>query len=220
MSTGILNYTKALRDYLWDKGIDEHPALKELRIETTGLPESMMQICPEQGALMGNLIRMISAKRTIEVGTFTGYSALVVALALPKDGEVIACDVSEEWTAIGKEKWEQAGVSHKIDLRLGPAVDTLDELIQQGQEGSFDFAFIDADKVNYTAYYEKCLQLITTGGVIAIDNVLWGGSVLHGKRNDEDTKAIRELNDFVALDERVNISMIPIGDGVTLVVKK
>ena len=220
MSTGILNYTKALRDYLWDKGIDEHPALKELRIETAGLPESMMQICPEQGALMGNLIRMISAKRTIEVGTFTGYSALVVALALPKDGEVIACDVSEEWTAIGKEKWEQAGVSHKIDLRLGPAVDTLDELIQQGQKGSFDFAFIDADKVNYTAYYEKCLQLIASGGVIAIDNVLWGGSVLDSKRNDEDTKAIRELNDFVALDERVNISMIPIGDGVTLVVKK
>ena len=220
MSTGILNYTKDLRDYLWDKGINEHPALKELRIETAGLPESMMQICPEQGALMGNLIRMISAKRTIEVGTFTGYSALVVALALPKDGEVIACDVSEEWTAIGKEKWEQAGVSHKIDLRLGPAVDTLDELIQQGQKGSFDFAFIDADKVNYTAYYEKCLQLIASGGVIAIDNVLWGGSVLDSKRNDEDTKAIRELNDFVALDERVNISMIPIGDGVTLVVKK
>ena len=220
MSTGILNYTRDLRDYLWDKGINEHPALKELRIETAELPESMMQICPEQGALMGNLIRMISAKRTIEVGTFTGYSALVVALALPKDGEVIACDVSEEWTAIGKEKWEQAGVSHKIDLRLGPAVDTLNELIQQGQKSSFDFAFIDADKVNYTAYYEKCLQLITTGGVIAIDNVLWGGSVLDGKRNDEDTKAIRELNDFVALDERVNISMIPIGDGVTLVVKK
>tara|TARA_B100001250_G_scaffold73945_1_gene60411 strand:+ start:1750 stop:2412 length:663 start_codon:yes stop_codon:yes gene_type:complete len=220
MSTGILNYTKDLRDYLWDKGINEHPALKELRIETAGLPESMMQICPEQGALMGNLIRMISAKRTIEVGTFTGYSALVVALALPEDGEVIACDVSEEWTAIGKEKWEQAGVSHKIDLRLGPAVDTLDELIQQGQKGSFDFAFIDADKVNYTAYYEKCLQLIASGGVIAIDNVLWGGSVLDSKRNDEDTKAIRELNDFVALDERVNISMIPIGDGVTLVVKK
>ena len=220
MSTGILNYTKDLRDYLWDKGIDEHPALKELRIETAGLPESMMQICPEQGALMGNLIRMISAKRTIEVGTFTGYSALVVALALPEDGEVIACDVSEEWTAIGKEKWEQAGVSHKIDLRLGPAVDTLDELIQQGQKGSFDFAFIDADKVNYTAYYEKCLQLIASGGVIAIDNVLWGGSVLDSKRNDEDTKAIRELNDFVASDERVNISMIPIGDGVTLVVKK
>tara|TARA_B100000686_G_scaffold74825_1_gene80715 strand:- start:791 stop:1453 length:663 start_codon:yes stop_codon:yes gene_type:complete len=220
MSTGILNYTKDLRDYLWDKGINEHPALKELRIETAGLPESMMQICPEQGALMGNLIRMISAKRTIEVGTFTGYSALVVALALPEDGEVIACDVSEEWTAIGKEKWEQAGVSHKIDLRLGPAVDTLDELIQQGQKGSFDFAFIDADKVNYTAYYEKCLQLIASGGVIAIDNVLWGGSVLDSKRNDEDTKAIRELNDFVASDERVNISMIPIGDGVTLVVKK
>ena len=216
MSTGILNYTKDLRDYLWDKGINEHPALKELRIETAGLPESMMQICPEQGALMGNLIRMISAKRTIEVGTFTGYSALVVALALPEDGEVIACDVSEEWTAIGKEKWEQAGVSHKIDLRLGPAVDTLDELIQQGQQDSFDFAFIDADKANYPAYYEKCLQLLRKGGVIAIDNVLWGGSVIDSKRNDEDTKAIRELNDFIRNDSRVSISMVPIGDGLTL----
>ena len=216
MSTGILNYTTNLREYLWEKGMEEHPALTELRLETAKLPQSMMQICPEQGALMANLIRLMSAKKTLEIGTFTGYSALSVALALPEDGELIACDVSEEWTAMGKKKWEQAGVSHKINLKLGPAVDTLDSLLKEGQHGSFDFAFIDADKANYPAYYEKCLQLVRKGGVVAIDNVLWGGSVIDSKRNDEDTKAIRELNDFIINDERVSVSMIPIGDGLTL----
>ena len=218
MSTGILNYTTSLRDYLWEKGIEEHPALKELRLETAKLPQSMMQICPEQGALMANLIRLMSAKRTIEVGTFTGYSALAVALALPEDGQIIACDISEEWTNLGKKKWEQAGVAHKISLRLAPAVDTLDALLADGQEGSFDFAFIDADKANYPAYYEKCLKLVRKGGVIAIDNVLWGGSVIDSERNDEDTKAIRKLNEFIADDNRVSVSMIPIGDGLTLAV--
>ena len=218
MSTGILNYTTSLRDYLWEKGIEEHPALKELRLETAKLPQSMMQICPEQGALMANLIRLMSAKRTIEVGTFTGYSALAVALALPKDGQIIACDISEEWTAVGKKKWEQAGVAHKINLRLAPALDTLDALLADGQEGSFDFAFIDADKTNYPAYYEKCLKLVRKGGVIAIDNVLWGGSVINSERNDEDTKAIRKLNEFIANDNRVSVSMVPIGDGLTLAV--
>ena len=218
MSTGILNYTTSLRDYLWEKGIEEHPALKELRLETAKLPQSMMQICPEQGALMANLIRLMSAKRTIEVGTFTGYSALAVALALPEDGQIIACDISEEWTAVGKKKWEQAGVAHKINLRLAPAVETLDALLADGQEGSFDFAFIDADKANYPAYYEKCLKLVRKGGVIAIDNVLWGGSVIDSERNDEDTKAIRKLNEFIANDNRVSVSMVPIGDGLTLAV--
>ena len=218
MSTGILNYTTSLRDYLWEKGIEEHPVLKELRLETAKLPQSMMQICPEQGALMANLIRLMSAKRTIEVGTFTGYSALAVALALPEDGQIIACDISEEWTAMGKKKWEQAGVAHKINLRLAPAVETLDALLADGQEGSFDFAFIDADKANYPAYYEKCLKLVRKGGVIAIDNVLWGGSVIDSERNDEDTKAIRKLNEFIANDNRVSVSMVPIGDGLTLAV--
>ena len=218
MSTGILNYTTSLRDYLWEKGIEEHPALKELRLETAKLPQSMMQICPEQGALMANLIRLMSAKRTIEIGTFTGYSALAVALALPEEGEIIACDISEEWTALGKKKWEQAGVAHKINLRLAPAVDTLDALLADGQESSFDFAFIDADKANYPAYYKKCLKLVRKGGVIAIDNVLWGGSVIDSERNDEDTKAIRKLNDFIANDKRVSLSMVPIGDGLTLAV--
>ena len=220
MSTGILNYTTSLRDYLWEKGIEEHPALKELRLETAKLPQSMMQICPEQGALMANLIRLMSAKRTIEIGTFTGYSTLAVALALPEEGEIIACDISEEWTALGKKKWEQAGVAHKINLRLAPAVDTLDALLADGQESSFDFAFIDADKANYPAYYEKCLKLVRKGGVIAIDNVLWGGSVIDSERNDEDTKAIRKLNEFIANDKRVSLSMVPIGDGLTLAVIK
>ena len=218
MSTGILNYTTSLRDYLWEKGIEEHPSLKELRLETAKLPQSMMQICPEQGALMANLIRLMSAKRTIEVGTFTGYSALAVALALPEDGQIIACDISEKWTAVGKKKWEQAGVAHKINLRLAPALDTLDALLADGQEGSFDFAFIDADKTNYPAYYEKCLKLVRKGGVIAIDNVLWGGSVINSERNDEDTKAIRKLNEFIANDNRVSVAMVPIGDGLTLAV--
>ncbi len=216
MSTGILNYTTNLREYLWEKGMEEHPALRELRLETAKLPQSMMQICPEQGALMANLIRLMSAKKTLEIGTFTGYSALAVALALPEDGQIIACDISEEWTAVGKKKWEQAGVAHKINLRLAPAVDTLDALLAEGQEGSFDFAFIDADKTNYPAYYEKCLKLVRKGGVIAIDNVLWGGSVIDSERNDEDTKAIRKLNEFIANDKRVSLSMVPIGDGLTL----
>ena len=218
MSTGILNYTTNLREYLWEKGMEEHPALTELRLETAKLPQSMMQICPEQGALMANSIRLMSAKKTLEIGTFTGYSALAVALALPEDGQIIACDISEEWTAVGKKKWEQAGVAHKINLRLAPAVDTLDALLADGQESSFDFAFIDADKANYPAYYEKCLKLVRKGGVIAIDNVLWGGSVIDSEKNDEDTKAIRKLNEFIANDKRVSLSMVPIGDGLTLAV--
>ena len=216
MSTGILNLTNELREYLQEKGMHEHPALKELREETSNLPESVMQICPEQGALMANLIRLMSAKRTIEIGTFTGYSALAVALALPEDGTIIACDISEKWTAIGKKKWEQAGVANKIDLRIGPAIETLDELIAKGGEASFDFAFIDADKANYLDYYKKCLRLVRKGGVIAIDNVLWSGAVINSEINDNDTNAIKELNDFLAQDDRVSLSMVPIGDGLTL----
>ena len=216
MSTGILNLTNDLRDYLWEKGMKEHPALEELREETAQLPESVMQICPEQGALMANLVRLMSAKRTIEIGTFTGYSALAVALALPEDGKIVACDISEEWTSIGRKKWEQAGVADKIDLRIGPALGTLEELVDDGQEGSFDFAFIDADKANYLDYYKLCLKLVRKGGVVAIDNVLWSGSVINPDINDVDTVAIRELNEFLAQDERVSLSMVPIGDGLTL----
>ena len=216
MSTGILNLTDDLRDYLWQKGMKEHPVLEELREETAQLPESVMQICPEQGALMANLVRLMSAKKTLEIGTFTGYSALAVALALPEDGKIVACDISEEWTAIGKKKWEQAGVAEKIELRIGAALGTLEELIQDGQEGSFDFAFIDADKANYLDYYKMCLKLVRKGGVVAIDNVLWSGSVINSEINDVDTVAIRELNEFLVKDERVSLSMVPVGDGLTL----
>ena len=219
MSSGILSYTSSLRQYVWQYGLREHPALKELRTETEKLPSSMMQICPEQGALMGNLIRLIAAKKTIEVGTYTGYSAMAVALALPDDGEVVACDVSEEWTSVAKKAWEKAGIANKIDLQLAPASNTLDALLAEGKEGSFDFAFIDADKTNYQIYYEQCFKLIRQGGVIVIDNVLWGGAVTDSNRNDADTEAIRDLNQFIATDERVTISMITVGDGLTVAVK-
>ena len=216
MSTGILNLTNDLRNYLWEKGMQEHPVLAELREETAQIPESTMQICPEQGALMANLIRLMSAKRTIEIGTFTGYSALAVALALPKDGKIVACDISEEWTSVGRKKWEQAGVDHKIDLKIAPALETLEGLMAKGQEGTFDFAFIDADKANYLDYYKMCLKLVRKGGVIAIDNVLWSGAVIQTDINDVDTVAIRELNDYLVHDERVALSMVPVGDGLTI----
>ena len=220
MSSSVLPYSIELRNYLWKKGLDENPVLKRLREETENHPFALMQICPEQGALMANLIRLISAKKAIEVGTFTGYSALAVALALPEDGYLLACDISEEFTSIGKPYWEEAGVSENIDLQIAPAIETLKSKIEDGESNTYDFAFIDADKINYLNYYELCLDLIRSGGVIAIDNVLWGGSVIDSARTDDDTKAIREINDFIVSDKRVNISMIPVGDGVTLAVKK
>jgi len=219
MSSSVLPYSIELRNYLWEKGLDENPVLKRLREETENHPFALMQICPEQGALMANLVRLISAKKAIEVGTFTGYSALAVALALPEDGYLLACDISEEFTSIGKPYWEEAGVSENIDLQIAPAVETLKSKIEDGESNTYDFAFIDADKINYLNYYELCLDLIRPGGVIAIDNVLWGGSVIDSARTDDDTKAIREINDFIVSDKRVNISMIPVGDGVTLAVK-
>ena len=219
MSSSVLPYSIELRNYLWEKGLDENPVLKRLREETENHPFALMQICPEQGALMANLVRLISAKKAIEVGTFTGYSALAVALALPEDGYLLACDISEEFTSIGKPYWEEAGVSENIDLQIAPAIETLKSKIEDGESNTYDFAFIDADKINYLNYYELCLDLIRPGGVIAIDNVLWGGSVIDSARTDDDTKAIREINDFIVSDKRVNISMIPVGDGVTLAVK-
>ena len=218
MSTGILNFTVNLRDYLWEKGVKEHPVLEELRQETSHMPESNMQICPEQGALMANLVRLMGAKTTLEIGTFTGYSALAVALALPRDGKVVACDISEEWTSLAKKKWEKAGVGNKIDLRIGSALDTVKSLLEEGMRAYFDFAFIDADKANYFSYYENCLKLVRKGGVIVIDNVFWGGAVIDPDNNEDDTVAIRRLNDFIGKDSRVSPSMIPIGDGLTLAV--
>lgn len=217
MSSSTIDLTAALHAYLLRVGTRESATAQALRAETlAATPWHPMQISPEQGAFMALLVRLLGAKRTLEVGTFTGYSALVVAEALPADGQVIACDVSAEWTAIGRPFWERAGVAEKIDLRLAPAVETLDALIEAGDAGTFDFAFIDADKANYDAYYERCLALLRQGGVIGIDNVLWGGRVADDAVEDEDTQAIRALNAKVRDDARVDIAMLPVGDGLTL----
>ncbi len=216
----MTQFSDELADYLRTTGNRDTEILAALREETAKLPIAMMQISPEQGAFMYNLMKIMGAKQTIEVGTFTGYSALVVAMALPEDGKVVACDVSDEWTQVGKPYWEKAGVSHKIDLRLRPAVETLDEMIENGESGNYDFAFIDADKSNYDAYYERALVLLRTGGVIAVDNVLWGGSVVNEERQDDDTKAIRALNQKIHDDDRVDMNMLPLGDGLTLAIKR
>jgi predicted O-methyltransferase YrrM len=179
-----------------------------------------MQISAEQGQFMALLIHLLAARKTLEIGVFTGYSSLAVALALPDDGRVIACDISEEWTSIARGYWREAGVERKIDLRLGPALKTLDDLIAQGQGGRFDFAFIDADKGNYINYYERALVLVRPGGLIAVDNVLWDGKVIDPSVNDPDTRAIRAFNESLRNDDRVWISMLPIRDGLTLACKK
>jgi caffeoyl-CoA O-methyltransferase len=216
----MLTYSEELAAYLRNTGQRDTDVLKALREETAKLPMGLMQISQEQGAFMSNLMRMINARKTIEVGTFTGYSALVVASALPEDGRVIACDVSDEWTSLGRKYWEQAGVASKIDLILRPATETMDDLIERGESGTFDFAFIDADKSNYDNYYERALILLRQGGVVAIDNVLWSGAVIEDARQDDDTKAIRALNQKIHDDERVDVNMLPIGDGLTLAVKR
>ena len=221
MSSHTIDLTDTLHDYLLRVGTRESAVAEALRAETlAATPWHRMQISPEQGAFMALLVRLLGAKRTLEVGTFTGYSALVVAEALPADGKVVACDVSEEWTSVGKPFWERAGVADKIDLRLRPAVATLDELIAGGETDSFDFAFIDADKANYDAYYERCLLLLRKGGVIGVDNVLWGGRVADASANDEDTQAIRAVNEKIRADARVDATMLPIGDGLTLAMKR
>jgi len=220
MPARMLNFSDELAGYLRTTGVREPAVLAELREETAGLPAAMMQISAEQGALMANLVRILGASKTLEVGTFTGYSSLAVALALPEDGKVIACDVSKEWTDIARRFWKKAGVAARIELNLAPAVETLDRLIAEGGENSFDFAFIDADKSNYDSYYERALILVRPRGAIAVDNVLWGGSVVDGSRQDEDTRAIRALNEKIHGDERVDLSMLPVGDGLTLAVKR
>jgi len=220
MSAEMITFTKELSNYLRTTGLRDEPVLQALRQETAKLPMAIMQISPEQGAFMGNLMRIMGATKTLEVGTFTGYSALVVAMALPENGKVVACDVSDEWTSIGKPYWKQAGVADKIDLRLRPAVETLDQLIANGESGTFDFAFIDADKSNYDIYYERSLTLLRAGGVIAVDNVLWNGAVIDDARQDEDTRAIRTLNNKIHADPRVDMNMLPVGDGLTLAVKR
>lgn len=220
MSRRSLTITDQIADYLMSHGVRESDSARALRAETAKLPWAMMQISPEQGALMQMLVRLTGARHTLEVGTFTGYSALVVAEALPADGTIIACDVSDEWTQIGRRHWRAAGVESKIDLRLRPAVETLDALIDEGKAGRFDFAFIDADKSNYDAYYERALTLVRAGGLIGIDNTLWSGAVVDEHRTDDDTVAIRTLNAKVHADRRVDVVLVPIGDGLTLARKR
>ncbi|MSO64295.1 MAG: SAM-dependent methyltransferase [Alphaproteobacteria bacterium] len=220
MSSRSLGLTQELAAYLQRVAVRDSDVQRRLREETAQHKAAGMQISPEQGAFMALLVQSIGAKRCLEVGVFTGYSSLVVAQALPEDGRLIACDVSEEWTAIARRYWQAAGVGHKIDLRLGPALDTLDRLIAAGERGRFDFAFIDADKKNYDGYYERALALLRVGGLIGIDNVLWGGSVIDAAKADEDTTAIRALNQKLQQDQRVDICMLPIGDGLTLARKR
>jgi predicted O-methyltransferase YrrM len=214
-----LNLDDALYRYVLSHSLREHPAQAALREATKGHAHAAMQIGPEQGQFMALLVRLIGARRTIEIGVFTGYSALCVALALPDDGYVLACDVSDEYTRIGKPYWQQAGVSRKIDLRLAPARETLDERLANGEAGTFDFAFIDADKTAYDDYYERCLRLLRPGGLLAIDNVLWSGSVAQPAKS-VDTAALQALNDKLFRDDRIDLSLLPIGDGLTLARKR
>ena len=219
MPSRTLNLDDELYQYVLDHTVREHPVLAELREATAGMKHGGMQIGPDQGQFMQLLVRMLNAKRTIEVGVFTGYSSLAVALALPADGQVVACDVSEEWTSMAKRYWEKAGVAKKIVLKIAPALQTLDGLVAAGEAGRFDFAFIDADKSAYRDYYERCLVLLRKGGLIAIDNTLWSGAVTKKDDRSKETVAICELNDFVSKDARVCASLLSVGDGLTLALK-
>lgn len=216
MSNRTLPLDDRLYDYLLRKSLREPPSLAALRAETASHPRVNMQIAPEQGQFMQMLVRLTGARRAIEVGVFTGYSSLAVALVLPADGQLLACDISEEFTAIARRHWQSAGVAHKIELVLAPALATLDSRITAGESGSYDFAFIDADKGSYHAYYERLLRLVRPGGLIAVDNTLWGGAVADPAAQDADTRAIREFNDLLLADRRIDLSLVPIGDGLTL----
>tara|TARA_Y100000741_G_scaffold220987_1_gene168425 strand:+ start:174 stop:836 length:663 start_codon:yes stop_codon:yes gene_type:complete len=216
MSSDTIELNAGLRNYLINSSVKESEVLIELRKETSKLDESQMQISPEQGTLLSFLIDTINAKFTLDIGVFTGYSSLVVAMRLPRDGYVTACDTNIEWTDIAKKFWKKANVEQKINLHLAPAIQTLDTLIADGKEEMYDFSFIDADKISYQEYFERSLCLVRKGGIIAIDNVLWGGKVLDSTDNEPATRAIRDFNQKLYADNRVSISMIPIGDGLTL----
>lgn len=212
MSNRTLTLTDELVEYVQRWGVNEHPVLASLREKTAPMPEHNMQIGPDQGAFMGLLVRLIGARRIIEIGTFTGYSSTAMALALPPDGRLLCCDVSHEWTDIARRAWADAGVADKVELRLAPATETLPTLA----DDSFDMAFIDADKTNYDAYYEGCLRVVRSGGLIIIDNVLQGGRVVAPEADDENARAIHALNQKIAADERVHSVLLPLADGLTL----
>ncbi len=220
MSNKTLGLSPQLHDYLISVSVREPELLTQLREETAKLPMSQMQIAPEQGQFMALLVQLMGVTKALEVGVFTGYSSLIVALALPKNGKLVACDVDEDYTSIARRYWEKAGVSEKIDLHLAPALETLDRLLEDGQAETFDFAFIDADKRSYPNYYEKSLQLVRPGGLIAVDNVLWSGQVADPEDMDKRTEAIREFNQKIHEDDRVTLSLVPIADGLTLALKR
>ena len=216
MSSDTIELTENLRNYLINSSVKEPEILCDLRKETSKLDESQMQISPEQGNLLSFLVDILCAKFTLDIGVFTGYSSLVVALQLPNDGFVTACDTNIDWTTIAKKYWKMANVEKKINLHIAPAIQTLDSLIEDGKEEMYDFSFIDADKISYQEYFERSLCLVRKGGIIAVDNVLWGGKVLDSSDNEPATRAIRDFNKKLYTDDRVSISMIPIGDGLTL----
>lgn len=219
MSNRTLNLTDALYDYVLAHSLREHPAQTALREATRGHERASMQISPEQGQFMALLVKLMGARNAIEVGVFTGYSALSVALALPPEGRLVACDISEEYTSVARPYWREAGVADKIDLRIAPALETLQSLLRDGEAGLYDFAFIDADKVGYDGYYEACLQLVRPGGLIVFDNTLRDGKVLE-RADDDDTAALQALNIKLREDHRIDISMLPLSDGVTLARKR
>lgn len=220
MTIKTLGLTANIYDYLLSVSLREAEILTQLRQETAAHPMGNMQIAPEQGQFMALLVQILGAKKTLELGVFTGYSSLVIALALPPEGRVVACDQSEEFTAIARRYWQQASVDHKIQLHIAPALETLAQLIAAGETETFDFAFIDADKSNYEQYYERSLQLVRPGGLIAIDNVLWSGRVADPQIQDNRTKKIRAFNQKLLEDQRIHLSLVPIGDGLTLALKK
>lgn len=220
MGKQSLGLDRQVYEYLLSVSLRESEILTKLRQETALHQANIMQISPDQGQFMALLVKLLRAKKTLDIGVFTGYSSLVVALALPDDGVVIACDRDPNTTEIARRYWQEAGVAHKIDFRLAPALDTLNKLINNDEAGSFDFAFIDADKRNYSNYYERCLTLLRSGGIVAIDNVLWSGSVADPNNTDKRAIAIREFNHKVYLDKRVEVSMLSIADGLTLAMKK
>ena len=220
MANRTIALSEGLYEYLLDVSLREPDVLRRLREETAMLPAANMQIAPEQGQFMALLVEVMGARNAIEVGTFTGYSSLCVALALPPGGRLVACDVNAEWTDMARRYWAEAGVADRIDLRLAPALETLDALIAEGEAGTFDFAFIDADKKIYDAYFERILTLLRPGGLVCVDNVLWSGSVIDTAKQDAATRAIRAFNKKLHADPRVSLSLVPIGDGLTLVRKR
>lgn len=219
MTRTTITMTEPLYQYYLDNSLQEDPILTALRQETAKMSAAKMQIAPEEGQFLAFIVDLLGAKKTLDIGVFTGYSSLVVAMALPDEGKVIACDINNEWTKVAKKYWQLANQEKKIELRIAPALETLESLIKNNESNTFDFVFIDADKKNYSGYYDYALQLLKPGGVIAVDNVLWGGAVIDPNDNDENTLAIREFNTKIYQDSRIKMTMLPIADGLSLIRK-